>query len=103
MRKQLKLILSATFFLLLLIYAVALFFQTSVVLGRRSEPGGIPFQINNEVRVRQLVSVEAKAALRPGDEIIAINGIAITSDFRIAEIFNAVEPDSNYVVTIRRG
>ena len=75
MRKQLKLILSATFFVLLLIYAVALFFQTSVVLGRRSEPGWIPFQIDNEVRVRQLGSLEAKAALRPGDEIIAINGI----------------------------
>ncbi len=103
MRKQLKLILSATFFALLLIYAVALFFQTTVVLGRHSEPGWIPVQIDNEVRVGQLVSLEARAALRLNDEIIAINGIAITSDSRIAEIFNTVEPDSNYVVTIRRG
>jgi sigma-B regulation protein RsbU (phosphoserine phosphatase) len=103
MRKQLKLILSAVFFALLLIYAVALFFQTTVVLGRRSEPGWIPVQIDNEVRVGQLVSLESRAALRLNDEIIAINGIAITSDSKIAQTFNAIEPDSNYVVTIRRG
>lgn len=103
MRKQLKLILSATFFALLLIYAVALFFQTSVVLGRHSEPGWVPLQIDNEVRVNQLGSIEAKAALRAGDEIIAINGVPVTSDSRIAEIFNTIEPDSDYRMTVRRG
>ena len=105
MRKQLKLILSAAFFALLLIYAVALFFQTSVVLGRRSEPGWISFQVDNEVRVRQLgPRSKAKAALRPGDEIIAIKTASRLP--RIPESLkssSAIEPDSNYVVTIRRG
>lgn len=103
MIKQLKLILSAVFFALLLIYAVALFFQTSAVLGRRSEPGWTPFQIGNEVRVGQLGSVEAKSALRSGDEVIAINGIPVNSDSSIPEVFNAIEPGSNYLLTLRRG
>jgi phosphoserine phosphatase RsbU/P len=103
MKKRLKLIASAIFFGLLIIYGGALFFQTTALMGRRSEPGWNAFQVGDEVRVGQSASAEASALLRLGDEVISINGAAIDSASRIDEIFNIIEPGSAYRVTIRRG
>ncbi|HKP86378.1 MAG TPA: SpoIIE family protein phosphatase [Blastocatellia bacterium] len=103
MKKRLKLILSGIFFALLIIYGGALFFQTSAVLGRRSDPGWVPFQVGNEVRIREAKSPEAMAALRNlADEVIAINGTPIDSADRVADVFSQIEPGSNYLLTIRR-
>jgi sigma-B regulation protein RsbU (phosphoserine phosphatase) len=103
MKKQSRLILSATFFALLIVYGGALFLQTTVVMGKRSDPGWSPLQVGSEVRVRESMSADAKAALRADDEIISINGVPVNSGSKISEIFNSIEPGSNYSLAIRRG
>lgn len=102
MKKRLKLILSGIFFALLIIYVGALFFQTSVVMDRHSDPGWESFSTGNEIRVRHLASPEANALLRWGDEVISINGAPVDSATRIAEIFSRIEPGNNYLLIIRR-
>jgi sigma-B regulation protein RsbU (phosphoserine phosphatase) len=102
MKKRYQFILSAAFFALLLIYAGALFIQSAVMLSRHSEPGWIPYQLGEQILVRNPLSAEAAALLRPGDEVVAINNTPMASDFDIAEAFRHIEPAMAYMLKIRR-
>jgi len=102
MRKQLKIILSATFFVLLLIYAAALFHQGTAMFGQHSEPGFQFFQFKEHVLVRQATSPEAKMVLGLGDEVMAINGVLIDSETKLSEVFSLIEPGSFYLLTFVR-
>lgn len=102
MKKRYQFILSAAFFALLLIYAGALFIQSAVMLSRHSEPGWIPYQLGEQILVRNALSAEAAALLRPGDEVVAINNTPVASDFDIAEAFRRIEPATAYMLKIRR-
>ena len=102
MRKQLQIILSATFFLLLLIYAAALFHQGMALFGQRSEPGWETLQIDEHILVHQATSPEAMAVLRRFDEVVAINGTLIDSGAKLSELFSQIEPGSFYTLTVVR-
>src|SRR5581483_2159794 len=102
MTKRYQFILSAAFFGLLLIYAGALFIQSTVMLSRRSDPGWIASPIGEQIFVWRATSAEAAALLRPGDEVLAINNQPVASDLDIAEVFRRVEPATGYTIKIRR-
>src|SRR5262245_56004913 len=102
MRKQLPIILSATFFVMLLIYAAALFHHGTTLLGQRSEPGWQTFQFDQRILISQVSSPEALTVLRQFDEVVAINGTPIDSGARIAELFGQIEPGNFYTLTIAR-
>src|SRR5205085_3313311 len=102
MRRRYQVILSAAFFGLLLIYAGALFIQSTVALSRHSEPGWVPYQIGGQLFVGHRVSPEAAGLLRPDDEVLAINNMPVASDFDIAEAFRRIEPATGYLMKLRR-
>lgn len=102
MKKRFQFILSAAFFVLLLIYAGALFFQSTVTLSRHSEPGWVPSQLGEQVLVGGAISPEAAALLRAGDEVVSINNLPIASEFDISEAFRRIEPGTAYGIKIRR-
>src|SRR5437588_11979013 len=101
MKKRYQFILSAAFFGLLLIYAGALFIQSTVMLSRHSEPGWLAYPVGEQILVGRVISAEAAALLRPGDEVLAINNMPVAADFDIAEAFRRIEPASGYVMKIR--
>ena len=102
MKKRYPFILSASFFGLLLIYAGALFIQSTVMLSRQSDPGWIAHPIGEQVFVGGAISVEAAALLRPRDEVLAINNQPVSNDFDIAEAFRRIEPATGYTMKVRR-
>src|SRR5436190_8166841 len=102
MKKRYPFILSASFFGLLLIYAGALFIQSTVMLSRQSDPGWVAYPIGEQVFVGRATSVEAAALLRPRDEVLAINNQPVSNDFDIAEAFRRIEPATGYTMKVRR-
>src|SRR5262249_20985085 len=102
-RKRVQLGLGAAFFTLLLIYGGQLLYRSLSVLQMKSEPGFTLYQVRNHVLVSDTPSVDAELALRPLDEVIAINGQAITSVYDIHRVFDSIEPDSPFTVLVRRG
>lgn len=101
-KKQLQLILGATFFALLLIYAGVHLSRTIALLGMDSEPGWYPYKAGNRIVAIQVSPEPPSNLLRPGDEIIAINGQRLRQAFDFTEIFQNAKPGTPYSITVRR-
>ena len=102
MRRQLQFTLGATFFALLLMYGGVRFYRSLALLRMESEPGWLARQAGSQVRVGQLGSIQSASLLRPGDEVLAVNGEQIKRASDIADVFHHIEPDRPYTVLIRR-
>src|ERR1044072_1315933 len=102
MRKRLQLILGGLFFALLIVYSGELFIRTVVELSKDSDPGWTPYTLDGQVRILQFGSPEPAGLLKSGDELIALNGQAITSESQVPRFFRDVPPGSLYRVTVRR-
>jgi len=73
-----------------------------VLLGMESEPGWLARQAGSQVRVGQLGSVQSANFLRPGDEVLTVDGEQIKRASDISAVFHHIEPDRPYTVLIRR-
>jgi sigma-B regulation protein RsbU (phosphoserine phosphatase) len=102
MKKQLQLILGATFFALLLIYSGIHLSRTIALLGMDSEPGWYPYQAGDRIVITQLATDPQASLLKPGDEIIAINGQRLEQALDYTEIFQNVKPGTPYSLLVRR-
>jgi sigma-B regulation protein RsbU (phosphoserine phosphatase) len=101
MKKQLQMILGATFFGLLFIYAGMNFRNTYAILDLESDPGWVPFHFGDRTLVAEVSSSDLP--LRPRDEIIAVNGQPLSYATDYAEIFEGAPPGKRYSIIIRRG
>jgi sigma-B regulation protein RsbU (phosphoserine phosphatase) len=102
MRRRLQFLLGAIFFALLLVYGGVRFYRSVALLDAESEPGWLARQPGTQVQVGTLVTAEAASLLRPGDEVIAINGEPIKRSFDVSRVFQRIAPDRPYTVLIRR-
>lgn len=102
MRSRLQLTLGGIFFALLLVYGGVRFYRSFGPLGMESEPGWVPGQIGNQVRIAQLRNVEPAGYARAGDEVVAVNGEPIKRASDVAGVFHHVDPGTAYTVLIRR-
>lgn len=102
MRRNLRFILCATFFTFLLIYGGVRFYRSFAQLGMESDPGWSPRKVGTSIQVGQLRGVERVAALRVGDEIVAINGEEVKRLSDIAEAFQEIDPATPYTLLVRR-
>jgi sigma-B regulation protein RsbU (phosphoserine phosphatase) len=102
MRNRTQFTLGAIFFTLLLIYGGVRFVRTLPLLGMESEPGWRAGQVGTLVMIVGFSSSEPQAQLRPGDELVAINGRPITSASQIPPIFNDIAPGESYTVVVKR-
>ncbi|MEK6304612.1 MAG: SpoIIE family protein phosphatase [Acidobacteriota bacterium] len=102
MRKRTQFALGAIFFTLLLIYGGVRFVRTLPLLGMESEPGWRGVQVGTLVMVVGFTTSEPQGQLRPGDELVAINGHPINFASQIPPIFNDIDPGEVYTVVVRR-
>jgi sigma-B regulation protein RsbU (phosphoserine phosphatase) len=103
MRKRLQLTLAGLFFALLIVYSGELFIRTVAELSRDSDPGWTAYSLGGQVRILQFNSMGPAGLLKYGDELIALNGQTVTSDYQVQRIFREIPPGSPYRVTVRRG
>src|SRR5437588_1768477 len=102
MRRRLQFLLGAIFFALLLVYGGVRFYRSVALLDAESEPGWLARQPGSQVQVGTTGTPEAASLLRPGDEVIAINGEPIKRSFDVTSVFQRIAPDKPYTVLIRR-
>src|SRR5262249_20114776 len=101
-RKRVQLGLGAIFFALLIVYGGQRLFRSVAVLQMKSDPGFPLYQVINHVLVSDTPSQDADLALRPLDEVIAIEGQPVTSVYDVPRVFDRIEPDSLFTVSVRR-
>lgn len=77
-------------------------FRSVSVLQMKSDPGFTLYQVRNHVLVSDTPSQDAELALRPLDEVIAIEGQPVTSVYDVPRVFDRIEPDSLFTVSVRR-
>jgi sigma-B regulation protein RsbU (phosphoserine phosphatase) len=100
MVKRLQLILAGFFFGLLLIYVGAGDYNHLSAVSHLVDPGWVTEQRGDRfviTRVRAFAS-----ALRPGDEVVAINGQQIKGVFSIKSALEKISPGSDYTILIQR-
>lgn len=103
MRRKAQLTLGGIFFALLLVYGGVRFVRTFSLLGMESDPGWTPHQVGTIVMIGQLTGVEPQGQLRPGDELVAINGRLIEYASDVPPLFHDIGPGERYTVLVRRG
>ncbi|MFY9610829.1 MAG: SpoIIE family protein phosphatase [Blastocatellia bacterium] len=102
MRRRTQLTLGGIFFALLMVYGGVRFVRTFSLLGMESDPGWTPHQVGTLVMIGQLTVVEPQGQLRPGDELVAINGREIRYASEVPEIFHDIQPGEPYTALVRR-
>ena len=102
MRKRLQLILGGLFFAFLIVYSGELFIRSALELSKASDPGWIPDTKDGRVHLHRFTSAEYARLLKIGDEIIALNGQPITSEYEVPRSFKDIQPNSLYRMTVRR-
>ncbi len=102
MKKQLKMLLGATFFGLLFIYTGASLVHVVALLRMDSDPGWYPYQIGNRPIVVEVEPGEPIVPLRFGDEIVSINGQPLRYAFNFTKVFRDMPPGQSYTMVVRR-
>src|SRR5258708_18205932 len=102
MSKRLQFLLGAIFFTLLLIYAGGLFYSKLGVLQMRSDPGWMPVKMGGRVFVGQITGGD-NSAIQTYDEVIALNGQALSTYEQFTTLFLQAEPGSRDTLIFRRG
>jgi hypothetical protein len=102
MKKQLQMLLGATFFGLLFIYTVASLVQVVALLRMESDPGWYPYQIANRPIIVEVSPGEPPIPLRVGDEIVEIDGQPLRYAFNFTRVFRDLPPNQPYTILIRR-
>jgi phosphoserine phosphatase RsbU/P len=100
MSKRLRLISVISFFVLMLVFCLAGFYQEFANLG--SSDGWRASGSNGEYYIVEADPQGPAGGLRPGDRILAINGVSVVDDTRVLGYSNRVPPGTPYTITIRR-
>lgn len=96
-----RLLFGSLFFALMFFYAGAISYFQLTEIGSYSGWGGYSND-GHHFFINRVDPVGPTAALRPGDEILAINGISPAQDFSILDWFDRVRPDMPFSMTVRR-
>jgi phosphoserine phosphatase RsbU/P len=100
MSKRLRLISVISFFVLMLVFCLAGFYQEFANLG--SSDGWRASGSNGEYYIVEADPQGPAGGLHPGDRILAINGVSVVDDTRVLGYSNRVPPGTPYTITIRR-
>jgi sigma-B regulation protein RsbU (phosphoserine phosphatase) len=101
MTRRLQLVLVGLFFALLFVYSGASIHRTFTAVGPSSDTGWVAEPVAGRVIISQVRRDGPAAALREGDEILALDGQPLRSISQILDIERS-EPGRPYTITVRR-
>ena len=102
MTKRFGILLVGVFFLLQLVCTGASTYFVYTQLRPASDPGWYMSPDTGRPLITSVDEGGPGAALRRGDEIVALDGEPLTSSLQILQLFSRLEPGGSYRVTVRR-
>lgn len=102
MSRRVKIALGILFFAVFFIHAGVGAYRTLALSADLSSPGWNLVRRNGHLFISRVAAKDAGAMVRPGDEVIALNGQAIRSESQIAEFFKRSQPGTPYTLIVQR-
>src|SRR5262245_61639853 len=102
MKRRLRSTLIGLFFALIVAHTSAAALLTFERLSASSERGWRAIERDGRIVVFTVDPSSPAAALRPGDEIVAIDGRPVGDSFAVSSRFRSVSPGATYTLTVRR-